>query len=115
MVVVGSILEVIFSMIDDGLGISVEVGVLEGVGIGGLTVLDMNDGSGWNCIKCFKREWNEKQGHAETRIFIKSLLGKLTQLSQQTLYKIFCFFTSVFFIPPPFKTFLQFQGRRRLL
>ena len=30
MVVVGSILEVIFSMIDDGLGISMEVGVLEG-------------------------------------------------------------------------------------
>ena len=49
MVVVGSILEVIFSMIDDGLGISV-------VGIGGLTVSDMNDGGGWNCIKCFKSE-----------------------------------------------------------
>ena len=30
--------------------------MLEGVGIGGLTVSDMNDGGGWNCIKCFKRE-----------------------------------------------------------
>ena len=55
--------------------------MLDGVGIGGLTVWDMEEGGGWNCIKCFKRkmEWNEKEGFAETRIFIKSLLGKFTQ------------------------------------
>ena len=50
MVMVGSILEVIFSMIDDGLGISVGgwcVG--RGVGIGGLTVLDMQYG-GWGWV-----------------------------------------------------------------
>ena len=74
MVVVGSILEVIFSMIDDGLGISLEVGVLEGVGIGGLTVSDMDDGGGWNCIKCFKREWNEKRT-CKNKNFYKGLVG----------------------------------------
>ena len=86
-----------------------KVGVFDEIGIDGLTVWDMEEGSEWKCIKCFKREWNEKEGHAETRIFIKSLLGKFTQQA----HKNFCF--CIFFIPPPFKTFYIVQGRGRLL
>ena len=37
-----------------------------------LTVWDRAEGGRWKCIKCFKRERNENEGHRKTRIFIKS-------------------------------------------
>ena len=75
-------------------------------GIDGLTVWDMKEGGEWKCVKCFKRELNEKEGHAETRIFLKSLLGKFTQ---QAHYKNFCFCAS-FSFRHLLKHFLQFKA-----
>ena len=58
-------------VIDDGLGIAWRLVCWMRLPLR-LTVWDRAEGGRWKCIKCFKRERNENEGHRKTRIFIKS-------------------------------------------